>query len=150
MADSLIVPLVCTQCGSNQLKLDSERFREVFTVEGRFAYLKAGETYICEYCDTKFVHGKGYARAPAAQVKINTGGSPIVFGDITAGRDVNLGAGPVRQVDDEVGGVGFVLSGDFRGAQLNIHGKIECPQCGQEVSVGLTCSACGANLPRRQ
>jgi hypothetical protein len=59
---------------------------------------------------------------PAAGPTISTGGGAYVGGSIHAGGDVNLGAKTVG--GDEIGGSKYVMSGDFRGAVLNIESQL--------------------------
>ena len=53
---------------------------------------------------------------------INTGGGGYVGGNVTAGGDVNLGAKTIG--GDEIKGSKYVMSGDFRGAVLNIESHL--------------------------
>lgn len=54
---------------------------------------------------------------------LNTGGGAFVGGNITAGGDVNAGAKTVH--GDEVKGSKYVMSGDFRGAMVNIESRLD-------------------------
>lgn len=54
---------------------------------------------------------------------LNTGGGTFVGGNITAGGDVNAGAKNVR--GDEIKGSKYVMSGDFRGAMVNIESRLD-------------------------
>jgi hypothetical protein len=53
---------------------------------------------------------------------ISTGGGAYVAGSVSAGGDVNLGAKIVG--GDEIRGNQYVMSGDFRGAMLNIDSQL--------------------------
>ncbi|MCA9867681.1 MAG: caspase family protein [Anaerolineales bacterium] len=59
---------------------------------------------------------------PAAGPVINTGGGGYVGGSVTAGGDVNLGAKTIG--GDAIRGSKYVMSGDFRGAVLNIESHL--------------------------
>jgi hypothetical protein len=54
---------------------------------------------------------------------LNTAGGAFIGGGITAGGDVNAGQKSVA--GDEVGGSKYVMSGDFRGAMLNIESRLD-------------------------
>lgn len=53
---------------------------------------------------------------------VNTGGGGYVGGNVTAGGDVNLGATTIG--GDQIKGSKYVMSGDFRGAALNIESQL--------------------------
>lgn len=59
---------------------------------------------------------------PPGGTTINTGGGGYVAGNVTAGGDVHLGATTIH--GDQVKGGKYVLSGDFRGAMLNIESQL--------------------------
>lgn len=54
---------------------------------------------------------------------LNTGGGPFVGGSVTAGGDVH--AGSTHIAGDEVKGSKFYMSGDFRGAMINIQSRLD-------------------------
>jgi len=54
---------------------------------------------------------------------LHTGGGAFIGGGVTAGGDVN--AGQKRVAGDEIGGSKYVMSGDFRGAVLNIESRLD-------------------------
>ena len=54
---------------------------------------------------------------------LNTGGGAFVGGSITAGGDVNAGAKTVH--GDEIKGSKYIMSGDFRGAMINIESRLD-------------------------
>lgn len=58
----------------------------------------------------------------AAGPAVNTGGGAYVGGNIAAGGNVNLGAKSVG--GDEIAGAKYVMSGDFRGAVVNIESRL--------------------------
>lgn len=60
-------------------------------------------------------------RTPAGP-SINTGGGAYVAGNVTAGRDVSLGGTQIA--GDQVKGNKVVLSGDFRGAAVNVGSRL--------------------------
>ena len=59
---------------------------------------------------------------PATGPVINTGGGAYVGGSVTAGGDVNLGATTIG--GDQIKGSKYEMSGDFRGAVLNIESHL--------------------------
>ncbi|WP_374687275.1 hypothetical protein [Promineifilum sp.] len=67
------------------------------------------------------------AEAEAATIyqigTLNTGGGAFVGGGISAGGDVNAGQKTVG--GDEIKGSKYVMSGDFRGAVLNIESRLD-------------------------
>ncbi len=71
---------------------------------------------------------------------INTGGGAYVGGNISAGGDVNLGAKTVG--GDEIKGSKYVMSGDFRGAVLNIESQLS------NVTQSILASAVGGPAER--
>lgn len=60
--------------------------------------------------------------APAGGPTINTGGGAYVGGSVNAGGDVNLGTTHIG--GDQIKGSKYVMSGDFRGAALNIESQL--------------------------
>jgi hypothetical protein len=62
------------------------------------------------------------APLPAAGATVYTGGGAFVGGGAQAGGDVNLGAKTVA--GDEIRGSKYVMSGNFRGAALNIESQL--------------------------
>ena len=59
---------------------------------------------------------------PATGPTIHTGGGAYVSGSVTAGGDANLGATTIG--GDQIKGSKYVMSGDFRGAVLNIESHL--------------------------
>jgi len=60
--------------------------------------------------------------AVPAGMTVNTGGGAYVGGNVTAGGNVNLGSTTIG--GDQVKGSKYVMSGDFRGAALNIESQL--------------------------
>lgn len=101
--------------------------REEYNVSQTPVYQVSGENFPVAL----LMGGKGITKgrplpdpleSPAAGPAVNTGGGAYVGGSVTAGGDVNLGAKTVA--GDEIRGSKYVMSGDFRGAVLNIESHL--------------------------
>ena len=77
--------------------------------------------------DFQLPQGAGGSETDGATIyniaALNTGGGAFVGGNVSATGDVNAGAKSVA--GDEIKGSKYVLSGDFRGAMLNIESRLD-------------------------
>lgn len=77
--------------------------------------------------DFELPQGAGGSETDGATIyhigSLNTGGGAFVGGSVSATGDVNAGAKNVA--GDEIRGSKYVLSGDFRGAMLNIESRLD-------------------------
>jgi len=77
--------------------------------------------------DFELPQGAGGSETDGATIyninTLNTGGGAFVGGNVTAGGDVHAGAKNVA--GDEIKGSKYVMSGDFRGAMVNIESRLD-------------------------
>lgn len=77
--------------------------------------------------DFQLPQGAGGSEIDGATIyninSLNTGGGAFVGGNVTAGRDIHAGSKHVA--GDEIRGSQFNMSGDFRGAILNIQSRLD-------------------------